>query len=47
MADSAEPGTPACDALNLLAGWAATMDRNDGSDAEPRPMSTPWPGTSA
>ncbi|MFF7636520.1 helix-turn-helix domain-containing protein [Kitasatospora sp. NPDC008050] len=28
MAYSAEPATPACDALNLLASWAATMDRN-------------------
>lgn len=47
MAYSAEPATPARDALNLLASWAATMDQNNISDSETHPTSTPWPGTSA
>ncbi|MGC0417699.1 helix-turn-helix domain-containing protein [Embleya sp. AB8] len=47
MAYSAEPATPTCDALNLLAAWAATMDRNNISDSETRPTSTPRPDTSA
>lgn len=28
---SAEPGTPAHDALNLLAGWAATSDQTESA----------------
>ncbi|WP_331743304.1 helix-turn-helix transcriptional regulator [Kitasatospora sp. NBC_01300] len=47
MAYGAEPATPACDALNLLAGWAATMDRDHVSGSEAHPSSTPLPGTSA
>ncbi|MFJ2866051.1 helix-turn-helix domain-containing protein [Kitasatospora sp. NPDC087314] len=47
MAYSAEPATPACDALNLLASWAATTDRNNRSGSAPHPTPTPWPGTSA
>ncbi|MFJ2186873.1 helix-turn-helix transcriptional regulator [Kitasatospora sp. NPDC087861] len=47
MAYSAEPATPAHDALNLLASWAATTDQNDNSDAGTHPTSTPRPGTSA
>ena len=35
------------DALNLLASWAATTDRNDTSDPDTRPTATPQPGTSA
>jgi transcriptional regulator with XRE-family HTH domain len=41
MAYSAEPGTPARDALNLLASWAAITDQNSISDSETQPTSTP------
>jgi hypothetical protein len=41
----AEPATPAHDALNLLASWAAIIDQNNISDSETHPTSTPWPGT--
>ncbi|MFJ4574807.1 helix-turn-helix transcriptional regulator [Streptomyces sp. NPDC088846] len=47
MAYSAEPATPARDALNLLASWDATAIHNNNSDSETPPTSTPWPGTSA
>ncbi|MEV6423592.1 helix-turn-helix transcriptional regulator [Streptomyces sp. NPDC051662] len=47
MAYSAEPATPAGDALNLLASWAATMDENNISGSESHSTSAPWPGTSA
>ncbi len=47
MAYSAEPATPARDALNLLASWAATIDQNNISDSETHPTSAPRPGTSA
>ncbi len=32
IAYSAEPGSPSQDALNLLASWAATLDRDDRRD---------------
>ena len=47
MIYSAEPATPASDALNLLASWAATTGRNDLADSETHPTSTPWPSTPA
>ncbi|MFJ3216582.1 helix-turn-helix transcriptional regulator [Kitasatospora sp. NPDC086801] len=47
MAYTAEPATPALDTLNLLAGWAATMDQDDTPDSPPHPASTPPPGASA
>ncbi|GAA3521480.1 helix-turn-helix transcriptional regulator [Streptosporangium album] len=47
MAYSAAPATPARDALNLLASWAATINQNNISDSETHPTPTPWPGTSA
>ncbi|MFJ9212331.1 helix-turn-helix transcriptional regulator [Streptomyces sp. NPDC102264] len=47
MAYSAEPATPARDALNLLAGWAATVDQDSIPDSGTRPASAPWPGASA
>ena len=39
MAYSAEPATPARDALNLLASWAATTGQNNLPDSENRPSS--------
>jgi len=33
---TAEPGTPSHDALNLLASWAATIDRADEARAADR-----------
>jgi MmyB-like transcription regulator ligand binding domain len=30
---SAEPGSPSADALNLLASWAATLERSDETAA--------------
>ncbi|MFD3910401.1 helix-turn-helix transcriptional regulator [Streptomyces sp. NPDC058603] len=47
MAYSAEPATPARDALNLLAGRAAADDQDSVSDEGTRPAPAPWPGTSA
>jgi transcriptional regulator with XRE-family HTH domain len=40
MAYSAEPGTPASDALNLLASWAATVEQDDSSGSETRSASS-------
>jgi transcriptional regulator with XRE-family HTH domain len=34
---TAEPGTPSHDALNLLASWAATLDRDEAAGAADRP----------
>jgi transcriptional regulator with XRE-family HTH domain len=39
MAYSAEPATPARDALNPLASWTATTDQNKIPDSETRPSS--------
>lgn len=47
MAYSTEPATPARDALNLLAGWAASFEEDGDPDAGTRPTSAPGPGTSA
>ena len=41
MAYSAAPASPARDALNLLASWAATSDQNNIADSETRPTSAP------
>ncbi len=40
MAYSAEPATPSCDALNLLAGWAATTDSECVHDSGTHPTTT-------
>jgi transcriptional regulator with XRE-family HTH domain len=44
MAYSTEPATPAHDALNLLASWAATMDQAETADPQTQPTATPPPG---
>ena len=39
MACSAAPAAPARDALDLLAGWAATVDQDDSSGSGAHPAS--------
>ena len=41
MAYSAEPATPARDALNLLATWSATPDQHTTPDPQTHPTSAP------
>ncbi|WP_051800963.1 helix-turn-helix transcriptional regulator [Streptomyces sp. NRRL F-525] len=43
MAYSAEPASPALNALNLLASWAASGAEDDASGSATSPMSIPWP----
>jgi hypothetical protein len=53
MAYSAEPATPAHNALNLLASWAASSDEDEnevsasGTSPLSLPHPLPWPGASA
>ncbi|MBS2533991.1 hypothetical protein KGQ20_14545 [Catenulispora sp. NF23] len=47
MAYSAEPATPTRDALDLPASWAATVDRDSGSDSRTHPAPPPRPGAPA
>ena len=47
MAYSAEPATPAHNALNLLASWAASSDEDENEVSGSGTSPLPWPGASA